>query len=115
MGIGHAKNVEGKLFNGNGAKDALKKTLIGAKEGWDDYVMRLFEIAEGGNSPKHAHPWPHIAFIVKGTGVINIEGAVQEVQEDSYAYIPADSEHQFINTSKTPLKFICIVPPEGDA
>ncbi|PKM86382.1 MAG: cupin [Firmicutes bacterium HGW-Firmicutes-12] len=115
MGIGHTKEVQGKLYDGNGAKNALKKTLIGAKEGWDDYVMRLFEIAEGGNSPKHTHPWPHIAFIVKGTGVVNLEGTDHEVEEGSYAYIPANSEHQFINAGNTDLKFICIVPPEGDA
>ena len=115
MAVGHAEDIQGKVFEGNGAQGVLKKTLMGAPEGWQDYVMRLFELAEGGHSPKHAHPWPHIAFIVKGTGSISLDGAEHEIKEGSYAYIPANAEHQFSNGNKSKMQFICIVPPEGDA
>jgi quercetin dioxygenase-like cupin family protein len=42
-----------------------------------------------------------------------IEGEVNPVEAGSYAYIPANSLHQFRNVGETQFKFICIVPKEG--
>jgi len=115
MPISHAERVVAKSFEGNGAKGVLKKTLLGPKEGWQDYVMRLFELSPGGCSPKHTHPWPHIAFIISGSGTISIDGVEEKVTGDSYAYIPAGTTHQYTNSADSVMRFICIVPPEGDA
>jgi len=114
MIVSHKDSIEGILYNSNGISNALKKTLISKNEGWKDYVMRLFEIGEGGYSPKHVHPWPHIIYVVGGKGVIEMEGKNHDIKMGSYAYIPNDAEHQFRNTSSEKLSFICIVPPEGD-
>ncbi|MCR4441435.1 MAG: cupin domain-containing protein [Peptococcaceae bacterium] len=115
MIAGHARDVEGKLYNSNGAKNALKKSLIGPKEGWKDYVMRLFEVEAGGYSPNHSHPWPHIAYVTKGKGIVNMAGTDHEVEEGSFAYVPPGVKHQFVNTGSDKFCWICIVPPEGDA
>lgn len=114
MIVSHASLVEGILYNSNGAKNALKKTLISENEGWKDYVMRLFEISENGCSPKHSHPWPHIVYVVGGQGIIEMEGQNHEVKMGSYAFIPNDVEHQLKNTGSDTFSFICIVPPEGN-
>lgn len=114
MIVSHASLVEGTMYNSNGAKNALKKALIGEKEGWKDYVMRLFEVSENGHSPKHSHPWPHIVFIVKGEGLLEMEGQIHELKTGSYAFVPNDVEHQFRNTGEDTFSFICIVPPEGN-
>ena len=114
MVISHASLVEGTLYNGGGAKDALRKVLISEKEGWDDYVMRLFEVGVDGCSPKHAHAWPHIIFVVSGEGIIHMDGKDNEVKNGSYALIPGGMEHQLVNTGNDTFSFICIVPPEGN-
>jgi quercetin dioxygenase-like cupin family protein len=87
--------------------------LIGRQEGWSDHVMRLLELGPDGYSPKHAHPWPHINYMLEGRGVLYIDGKEQSVKAGSYAYIPADVEHQFKNSGTDPFRFICIVPKEG--
>lgn len=112
--VSHRDLVEGISFSGGGAKNVLKKSLISKNEGWEDYVMRYFEVGEGGCSPKHIHPWPHIVYVLGGEGIIEIDGINHDIKEGSYAFIPVDTEHQFLNSVSDNLTFICIVPPEGD-
>ena len=94
-------------------KNAAMKALISPEEGWDGYVMRVVELGKDGYSPKHAHEWPHINYILEGKGALEIEGKDNPVTAGSYAYVPAGSRHQYKNTGDQPLRFICIVPKEG--
>lgn len=115
MVVSHVGRVEGKEYNGNGAKSVIKKSVLGPQEGWKDYVMRVFELEAKGYSPRHTHPWPHIVYVIYGKGIIHIDGTDHEVQEGSFAYVPENSLHQFLSGEQEKLSFICIVPPEGDA
>ena len=114
MAVFHEKYVEGVGFDNPAAKAVLKKALVSPKEGWEGTVMRVFEIEEGGYSPKHQHPWYHVNYVVSGNGILHYDGKDYEVEEGSYAYIPENVVHQFKSAGKGPLKFICIVPEEGD-
>ncbi len=113
MFIGNISELEGKEITNPEAKNAFMKVLISPKEGWDGYVMRVFEIKEAGFTPKHSHPWPHINYVLEGFGELFLEGKINRVQAGSYAFIPSDKLHQFKNTGKQTLKFICIVPEGG--
>ena len=92
---------------------AAMKVLISESEGWQDHVMRIIELGEGGYSPKHAHDWPHINFVVEGSGVLNIDGTDHTLLAGGYAFVPAGTVHQFKNAGKSPFRFICIVPSRG--
>lgn len=113
MIVNHEDNVETVVFNSPDAKGASMKALISPKEGWEGYVMRVLELSEGGYSPKHSHPWPHINYMLEGEGILYIDGVENEVKKGSYAYIPENSLHQFKNAGKGVFKFMCIVPEEG--
>ncbi len=93
--------------------DASMAVLIGEHEGWLDYVMRLVSVKEGGFTPLHEHPWPHINYMVEGEGILMIDGVEHPVKAGSHAYVPKNTLHQFKNAGKEPFKFICIVPKEG--
>jgi quercetin dioxygenase-like cupin family protein len=95
------------------AYKATMKVLVGKDEGWDDYVMRIFELQVGGYSPKHSHPWPHINYIVEGEGIILQNGKETPVKKGSFAFLPKNEVHQFRNIGKGIFRFICIVPKEG--
>ncbi|MFZ5945425.1 MAG: cupin domain-containing protein [Bacillota bacterium] len=112
MIISHAKDVQGINYNEN----VLKKVLISPEVGWKDYVMRLFELKPGKDScsMRHTHEWPHIVYILGGTGKVHLDGTDHEINAGSFSYIPGGKLHQFINTGDDILSFICIVPPEGD-
>lgn len=114
MAVFHIDTTKAKHFDSDSMKGVTKQVLIGTEEGWDSHVMRLFTLEKGGYSPKHSHPWPHIAFVAAGEGVIHIDGKDNPVRQGSYALVPPDSEHQFTNTGSGNMQFICIVPTEGD-
>lgn len=92
---------------------AAIKALIGPEQGWSDHVLRVIELGDQGYSPAHAHPWPHINYMLEGEGVLVMEGKEHPVKAGSYAFVPAGTHHQFRNTGTETFRFICIVPKEG--
>jgi len=94
-------------------KGAAMKVLISADEGWKDHVMRVIELEPGGYTPHHAHDWPHINYMIEGTGVLQIDDQENVLSAGSYAYVPAGQVHQFRNTGNGKFRFMCIVPTEG--
>jgi quercetin dioxygenase-like cupin family protein len=113
MIVAHEKDRKGVVFDHPDVKNVTMKALVSPEEGWPDYVMRIFDIEAGGHSPRHSHDWPHINYVVEGTGTVHVDGKDHSVQAGSYAYIPAGSLHQFINTGDGVFRFICIVPKHG--
>ncbi|MFA5467055.1 MAG: cupin domain-containing protein [Candidatus Izemoplasmatales bacterium] len=111
--LGHIDDNLGKPILSSEASKANMKVLVSPKEGWDNHVMRLIEVAPNGYTPKHQHPWEHINFVVGGLGELLIEGKTEAVRPGHYAYIPKDTIHQFRNAGNEPFSFICIVPKEG--
>lgn len=95
------------------AKHAAMKVLVSPNEGWEGYVMRVVELEPNGYSPKHAHDWPHINFIIEGTGTLLIGDVLHPLTSGSYAYVPENTLHQFSNAGDVAFKFICIVPERG--
>jgi len=113
MVVGNFNNLEATKVMSDAAKDAFMKVLISPKEGWEGYVMRVVELGDHGYSPKHQHPWPHINFVIEGEGSLQIGDEHHPLKAGVFAYVPADTLHQFSNTGEQTLKFICIVPEEG--
>ena len=113
MIVAHADNVIATAINHPEVKAAAMKVLIGPQEGWGDHVMRVIELEVGGHSPDHAHPWPHINYMLSGQGVLTVDGREHTVESNSYAFVPAGSRHQFKNTGSDLFRFICIVPKQG--
>lgn len=113
MALGHENQLLGIKMTNPEVKGASMKVLVSPTEGWEDHVMRVFEIEAGGHTPRHAHPWPHINYIIEGEGHLFLNGEENPITAGSYAYVPSNELHQFRNTGTKPLKFICIVPIEG--
>jgi quercetin dioxygenase-like cupin family protein len=113
MIVDQEQNVPPIAMNSPEVKAAGMKVLIGPQQGWSDYVMRLIELGSEGFSPAHAHPWPHINYMLEGQGTLTIEGQIHTVKAGGYAYVPAGRHHQFKNTGPGVFRFICIVPKEG--
>lgn len=113
MTIGDEKEVIATAIQSPEVKNAAMKVLISDREGWEDYVMRVVELGEGGYSPAHAHPWPHINYVLAGDGVLQVDGRDTPVGPGAYAYVPAGKPHQYRNAGKGLFRFICIVPTEG--
>lgn len=113
MAVGAEKNLPSIPITSPEAKNAMMKAVVGDKEGWQDHVLRIVELDKAGYTPKHAHPWPHINYMIEGTGILHLDGKDEPVEPGSYAYVPPDTMHQFRNTGDQPFRFICIVPKSG--
>lgn len=86
------------------------RQLIADKAGPPNFYMRLFIVKPGGHTPRHSHAWEHEVFVVKGKGKIVLDGTEEKLVEGDAVYVEPDELHQFVNTSKSNLKLICIIP-----
>lgn len=111
----HEKNVKSTVIKAEGYANIRGKVLISAASGWEDYVMRLFEVMEDGYSGDHSHDYPHIVYVLEGKGDLYLEGEKLPIEKGSFAFIANGQRHQLKNSSNKGevLKFICIVPKEG--
>ena len=113
MPLGHESQVIGTVVDHPQVKDAVMKVLVSPEEGWEDNVLRVFELKPGGHTPRHSHEWPHINYIIEGEGTLLLNGVENPIKAGSYAYVPSGELHQFRNVGDTTFRFICIVPLEG--
>ena len=72
--------------------------------------MRQFEVAPGGFTPRHSHPYEHEVFVLEGQGVV-LEGETEHpLSAGNVVFVKPNDVHQFRNTGDRPLKFLCLVP-----
>ncbi len=115
MVVGSKDDVVATPMRGEGIAGVVKRVLVSPADGWDGWVMRLFDVGPGGHTPRHAHDWPHINFVAAGRGSLYLDGAEHALEAGSYAYVPAGREHQFRAAADEPLSFVCIVPEGRDS
>lgn len=115
MFVGHVKDMPKIDMTPGGAHGAVKQVAVGPEQGWEDYVMRIMTLEVNGSSPQHSHDWPHINYVISGTGVLLLAGKEYPLIAGTCAYVPANLEHCFRNSGDEQLEFICIVPTRGEA
>jgi len=52
-----------------------------------------------------------IYYILKGKGIMHVDGETEEIHPEQVIYIPANSNQYIENTGNEELKFLCIVYP----
>lgn len=106
----HYSDIDLELPNEEGIKDLKVRWLISKKDGAENFAMRLFEIKPGGYSPLHQHNWEHEVFILQGEGVAQSKTNEENFKEGDVFFVKPMEWHQFKNTGKKILKFICLIP-----
>jgi quercetin dioxygenase-like cupin family protein len=110
MKVNHATQVEQAPVSMEGAHGCKVRWLVDEKCGAPTFAMREYEVAPGGYTPKHFHPYEHEVFVLEGSGVV-LEGDVEHpLQPGDVVFVVPDEVHQFRNTGSVPLKFLCMVP-----
>ena len=54
---------------------------MGDNVGAPNFTMRHFEVAPGGRTPFHAHPWEHEVYVLSGTGKVRQKGGERAPSE----------------------------------
>jgi quercetin dioxygenase-like cupin family protein len=106
----HYSDVDLELPNEERIKDLKVRWLISKKDGAKNFAMRLFEIKPGGYNPLHQHNWEHEVFIVQDEGVTYSKTNEENFKEGDVFFVKHMEWHQFKNTGKKILKFICLIP-----
>ena len=111
-------DVEGKAVTEPGARGVTIRVLMGDDIGAPNFAMRHFEVAPGGNTPYHTHPWEHEVFILSGRGVVYTSKEATAISRQplvagTAVLVEPQEEHQFRNTGEEPLRMLCLVPHTG--
>ncbi|NQT88602.1 cupin domain-containing protein [bacterium] len=93
-----------------GAQGVKIRWVINKEDGAANFAMRHFEIAPGGYTPHHAHPWEHEVFIISGDGTVAAPDGDKPLSAGSVVFVPGGEEHHFTNTGEEPLAMLCLVP-----
>lgn len=100
--------VRGKVMDKDGAKGVSVKYLIGEREGATKFYLREYRVSPGGNTPFDRHPYEHEVYILRGRAKVRVGSTVKEVGKGDVVFVPSNREHQFKNTGKDILAFLCV-------
>jgi quercetin dioxygenase-like cupin family protein len=110
MNVNHFEKTTQAPVHMEGASGCQVRWLLGPEQGTPNFAMRQFEVAPGGFTPRHSHPYEHEVFVLEGEGVV-IEGEKEHpLRPGDVVFVVPDEVHQFRNTGSAPLKFLCLVP-----
>ena len=112
--VDNEKNVAEEQVAGEGLREVAKKILVGPQKNFNGH-LRLFSLKPGGYTPKHRHAWWHVSYVLEGEGTLMLEGSEHSLESGSFAYINPEQLHQFSAADESPLRFLCLVPKEGDS
>ncbi len=95
-------------------EDVSMQVMVGREDNAPHFSLRHFVVQPGGHTPRHQHNYEHENYIIEGTGTIECDGEIENIQAGDTFYIPANKIHQFRNNSDQPLRFLCLVPTTFD-
>ncbi|MGQ9666181.1 MAG: cupin domain-containing protein [Anaerolineae bacterium] len=106
----HYTRVPAQTFGDEAPGVTIRWLIDEDHDGAPYYAMRLIEVAPGGHTPRHAHPFEHENFILEGKGRLLIGDTWHEVGPGDVAFVPPGVEHTYENAGDAPFKFLCSIP-----
>ena len=110
MKITHYSKIDAKTYSGDNVQGVKARIAIGKADNAQNFCMRVFELSQGGYTPRHSHEWEHEIFFHKGKARVFCDGKWIEVEKGYVVFIPGNKEHQIKNIGNDPLIFICVIP-----
>ena len=90
-------------------RTVLLKTDLAGMEG-KEAILALAEIAPGAATGKHTHPGYDFAYVLEGSGILEIEGKPSiPLTSGTAIYQPCTQVHRGVNdSSTTPLRIFAV-------
>jgi quercetin dioxygenase-like cupin family protein len=110
MKVNHYESVPQQPVEMEGSSGCRVRWLLGERDAAPNFAMRQFEVAPGGFTPRHSHPYEHEVFVLEGEGVVFEGNQPHALRAGDVVLVKPDEVHQFRNTGAAPLKFLCLVP-----
>ena len=94
---------------------AFSKLLVNEAHGSKYFDFRVSSYQPKGYCTAHVHETAeNIYYILKGTGIVDLDGTRHLVSENSVIFIPPGVKHAIINTGFEDLIFIVAASPPQD-
>ena len=113
MNVQHYESVSQQPVDMEGSSGCHVRSLISEAAGAPNFAMRQFEVAPGGYTPRHSHPYEHEVFVLAGQGEVYEGDAPHPIQQGDVFLVTPDEIHQFRNTGDAPLMFLCLIPNDA--
>lgn len=110
MKVQACHKVESNAVEMEGAEGCRVRWLVGEADGAPNFAMRQFEIAPGGHTPRHSHPYEHEVYVLEGAGVVVDGDAERPLAAGDVVFVAPDDVHQFRNSGAQTMKFLCLIP-----
>ncbi len=110
MKVRSAQQVDEQPVMMEGAVGCTVRWLLDPRDGAPNFAMRQFEVAPGGHTPLHHHPYEHEVYVLEGRGTVLQGDHAHELKAGDVVLVEPDELHQFRNTGDSPLRFLCLVP-----
>ena len=110
MKINHYEQIEQQPVDMEGSRGCSVRWLLGERDAAPNFAMRQFEVAPGGYTPRHFHPYEHEVFVLEGEGLVFEGEKPHPLKAGDVVLVKPDEIHQFQNTGPVPLKFLCLIP-----
>ncbi|MBI3946421.1 MAG: cupin domain-containing protein [Armatimonadetes bacterium] len=112
MQVIHHEQIEARPVTTEGAHGATIREVFTAETGAPTFAMRVFELAPGGCTPRHTHPWEHEVFVLAGSGCVEGPEGCAPLSPGTAVLVAPDEVHSFRSAADQGLKFICLIPVE---
>ena len=110
MKVNQYEHVSQQPVEMEGSAGCQVRQLLGERDGTPNFAMRQFEVAPGGFTPRHSHPYEHEVFVLEGEGVVYEGDQPHPLKAGDVVFVKPDEVHQFRNPGASPLKFLCLIP-----
>lgn len=106
----HYTDVPAEIFGDQAPGVTIRWLIDEDKDGAPVYALRLIEVAPGGHTPDHSHPFEHENFVIEGSGRVQIDGEWHQVGVGQVVFVPPGAQHTYVNAGQSPFKFLCGIP-----
>jgi quercetin dioxygenase-like cupin family protein len=93
-------------FTRTGANGVKVQELVGEGQGSKRFNLRMYTVAKGGHTNVDQHEYEHQLYVLKGRGVLKKKGGDVFMRTGDAVFIPANSQHQFVNEYDEPLIYL---------
>ncbi|MEW5984148.1 MAG: cupin domain-containing protein [Acidobacteriota bacterium] len=108
----HYSEVPAQTVGDEAPGTSLRWLIDDTHDGAPVYALRMVEIAPGGHSPHHTHPYEHENFVVEGQGRVLMDGVWHDLRPGDVVFVPSGAVHTYENAGRSTFKFLCGIPVE---
>lgn len=106
----HYTDVPAQVFGPEAPGVTIRWVIDAEHDGAPNYALRVIEVAAGGHTPEHTHPYEHENFVIEGQGRVLLEDTWHDVAVGSVIFVPAGVRHTYVNGGEKPFRFLCGIP-----